>query len=246
MNLTDFETYVASRIQDPANKLAVADRDDAIAQAVRQRYSKDRARELVSDVAGNGTALLALPTGTSTPPEQWEEGFSEVRSIEFPIGDIPPTLLENYQWQMYRTPTGLKIMLADLRPAATDSLRVTWTVRHVPGNTVVGQGAIATTVPDADFEAVSDLAASMCCEKLAAIYARTNDSTIQADAVSYRTKSQEYLTLAKALRRRYFDHVGIEEGDNGGSGPTAAAIAIGDMDLRQGSGVDRLTHRRPR
>src|SRR5882762_5148906 len=104
MNLTDFETGVASRIQDSANKLSLADRDDSISQAVKQRYSKDRPRELASDVTANGTASLPLPTGPAVPPEQFEDGFSTVRAIEFPIGDLPPTYLETDSWMLYRKP----------------------------------------------------------------------------------------------------------------------------------------------
>lgn len=346
--LTDFENAVATRVQDSANKLTIADRDDAISQAVRGRYSHDRPRELSSDVSGANppAALLSLPTGPSTPAEPWEDGFSTVRSIEFPIGDVPPTYLLEDEWQIYRAPTGLKLLVMGFMPQASDTLRVIWTVRHTPGllppvaatftlgtsvagaqaahtafyvltwtnsagetvasaeisiavpaNSVstllapatfpagvagcnvyaststgtetkqgtVAAGAtftepnggfaagarppgvstVATTIPDSDFEACSDLAAAICAEKLAAIYAQTRDPSIAADVVNYRTKSQEYLALAKALRQRYFDHIGIEE-DGKGSGAGPGAIAIGDMELRQGSGVDRLTHRRPR
>jgi hypothetical protein len=245
MNLADFETGVLSRIQDSANKTSLSDRDDAITQAVK-RYSKDRPREMVTDLVGANNALLALPTGPATPPETFEDGFSIVRCIEFPVGNLPPTFLEGEDWLLYRTPAGLKIALTSMVPQASDTLRVTWTVRHIPGTS--GESPVATTVPDADFEAVCDLAASFCCDKLSAAFARTNDSSIQADAVNYRSKSQEYASLGKQLKKRYDDHIGIEESGSGSSGgsPTAGAIAIGDMNLTQGSGVDRLTHRRPR
>jgi hypothetical protein len=243
MIFSDFETGVASRIQATGGKLNQTDQDDAITQAVK-RYSKDRPREMVSDIVGAGSAYLALPTGPSTPPEQFEDGFSIVRAIEFPVGDLPPTYLEDFEWLMYRTPAGLKIALTGMVPQASDTLRVTWTVRHNQGTT--GSQAVATTVPDADFEAVCDLAASFCCDKLSAVYARTNDPTIQADAVNYRSKAQEYASLGKQFKKRYDDHIGIEDSGAGGGSPTAGAIAIGDMNLTQGSGVDRLTHRRPR
>src|SRR5260370_1269489 len=154
MNLTDFETGVLSRIQDSANKTSLADRDDAITQAVK-RYSKDRPREMVTDLVGANNALLALPTGPGTPPETFEDGFSIVRCIEFPVGNLPPTFLEGEDWLLYRTPAGLKIALTSMVPQAADTLRVTWTVRHIPGTS--GGSPVATTVPDADFEAVCDL-----------------------------------------------------------------------------------------
>jgi hypothetical protein len=245
MIFSDFETGVASRIQATGGKLSQADQDDAITQAVK-RYSKDRPREMVTDITGvnPSSAFLALPQGGGTPPEQFEDGFSIIRSIEFPVGNLPLTFLEGDDWFVYRTPTGLKIALNSLVPEVSDTLRVTWTVRHNQGTT--GSQAVATTVPDADFEAVCDLAASFCCDKLSAVYARTNDPTIQADAVNYRSKAQEYASLGKQFKKRYDDHIGIEDSGAGGGNPTAGAIAIGDMNLTQGSGVDRLTHRRPR
>jgi hypothetical protein len=244
-NLTDFENGVASRIQDGAGKLLVADRDNMISQAVRQRYSHDRPREMVSDVTADGSANLPLPQGTNG--EQYEDGFSTIRSLEYLIGNLPPTYIENDTWMVYRTPTGLVILLMDILPNAGEKVRVAWTVRHTPG-TAAGQNAVNTTIPDADFEAVCDLAASLCCTQLAAIYAQTRDPSIGADAVNYRTKSQEYLTLAKALQQRYFDHVGIEEGAAGSAagGPAGGVIAIGSLREDMGSGVTRLLHRRPR
>jgi hypothetical protein len=245
MTLVDFETALAPRIQDNANKLVTADRDVFILQAVKQRYSKDRPREMVTDITGvnPASAILALPTGPSTPPETFEDGFSIIRCIEFPVGNLPPIFLEGEDWLLYRTPAGVKIALTSMVPQTSDTLRVTWTCRHTAPT-----ASVDSTIPDADSEAVCDYAAALCCEALAARYAQTSDSTIGADAVNYRTKSQEYLAMAKALRKRYDDHIGIEESGSGASGgsPTAGAIAIGDMNLTQGSGVDRLTHRRPR
>ena len=244
-NLTNFETGVASRIQDAANKLSLADRDALITQAVQQRYSKDRPRVLVSDITADGTSDFALPTGPSTPPEQFEDGFSEIHTVEYPVGNVPETYIDGADWKMYRKPTGLKIRLLVTVPNAGESIRVEWTLRHTPGTS--GQQAVNTTIPDADFEAVCDLAAALCCEALAATYAQTRDATISADAVNYRTKSQEYLALATALRARYEGHVGIEEGTGASAGGNQPpAIAVGSMYEVQGSGVERLTHRRPR
>src|SRR5579884_217934 len=247
-NFTDFQNGVATRIQDAAAILAQADRDALITQAVQQRYSKDRPRVLVTDVAGNGSNLLALPTDSEqagTPVGVFEDGFSQVRAIEFPIGELPPTYIEDPDWMMYRAPAGLKILLLLMIAQQSDTLRLTWTCRHSAGGPSSANPVISTTVPDADFEAVCDLAAALCFEALAAFYAQTRDPSIGADAVNYRTKSQEYLSLAKPLRKRYDDHVGVVDGDSGTSA-SGAAIAIGGMYEVMGSGIDRLTHRRPR
>jgi hypothetical protein len=235
MNLTDFENAVATRIQDSANVLTAADRDDAINQAVKQRYSKDRPNQIVTDVTADGTSFLPLPGS-------FEIGFSVITALEWPIGSVPPNLTAAEDWEMYQSPAGWKVMLKANTPPLSGLVRVTWSQRHVAGNTVApGQtGGIATSVPDADFEAVADYAAALCAEKLAARYAQMRDSTIGADVNSYGTKAQDCLKLAAALRKRYDNHVGGDEDHN----KTAPALAVGDMELIQGSGVDRLTHRR--
>lgn len=190
---------------------------------------------VVTDVAGDGSSLAPLPEGSDG--EQFEESFSSIRSIEHPIGNIPPTTLEAVEFDLYRAPSGRKIMFTSMQLSASDQARITWTARHKNDG---------STVPEPDFEAVADLAASLCFDILAAAYLQTGDASFQADSVSYRTKGQEALALATKFRKRYFGHMGIAEGDgatNGGStqGP---AIAMGDVDVMMGWGGDRLTHGR--
>lgn len=230
MTFADYQTRVAKLLQDAAASLASADRDDLIRQALQQRYSKDRPLESVTDVVADGTSFVPLP-GT------FEDGFSSVKMIEYPIGEVPISLVEAEEWQMYRSPSALKILLLETTPTNLEKLRVTWTARH---------NADGSTVYGGDFDAVCDYAASLSFEALAALKTQSGDPTILADAVNYRTKGQEYLALAKALRKRYFDHIGIEDSGAAGGVSAGPALAIGDMDLNMGSGVDRLTHRRPR
>jgi len=229
MVFSDYQIRVDSIVQDQAHKLSTDDRDAAIAQAIVQRYSKDRPILTVTDVAGNGGQDLGVPSG-------WENQFSQVRELEYPIGQIPAQTVEDYDWVMYQSPDGWNIRFLVDVPLATEKVRVTWTARHTSDG---------STVPAPDFDAVCDFAASLCCERLAALYAQTGDSSIGADIVNYRTKGQEYLALAKAARKRYFNHLGLSE-DASESSIAAPALAIGNMDNMMGPGVDRLTHRRPR
>ncbi|SRR6266404_2394613 len=231
--LDQFQTQRDVALRDGAAKLAAGDRDSLLQQAILQRYSKDRPRELVSDQTGNGTALLAVPQTSANPPEVYEDGFSVIRLIEFPVGIVPPSLILEEDWQVYRSPSGLQVMLLGTTPSVSDSVRITWTARHK------GDGS---TVPDVDFEAVCDWAAALCYEALAGIHAQTGDATLNADSVNYRTKSQEYLGLAKVAAKRYFNHLGIPADDKGVEiGP---AIATGSIHETLGVGLDRLTHRK--
>ena len=223
----EFTQKVDLRIQDAGAKLSDAARDEAVKQAIGQRYSKDRPVKKVTDIPGNGTSLLDLPSG-------FEDGFSRVTGVEYPVGDVPPTYLEEDEWDdEYRTPTARKIMLLAAKPAASETLRVSWTARHVDDG---------STVPAADFEAVCDYAASLGFDALAARHVPTGDATLAADTVNYRSKAQEYQALARSHAKRYYEHLGIAPGQPETGGP---ALGIGEVDGSiAGSGIDRLTHPR--
>lgn len=234
----EFQAQRDAALQDAAAKLAVADRDKMLVQAILQRYSKDRPREIVSDVvAPGGTHDMPLPV-PGAGVAVFEDGFSWLLAIEFPAGanaTVPATYLLDEDFSLYRSPTGLVIRLLPVIPNAGDTVRVTWTARHIDDG---------LTVFDADFEAVCDYAAGLCFQKLAAVYAQTGDPTMSADAVNYRTKSQEYLGLMKSLFKNYMDHMGIDDLPAGAEmGPV---IAIGSQHEELGGllGIDRLTHPR--
>ncbi|SRR5579884_47510 len=230
----DFRANVKRKVQDNAGLLTDADFDAFVTQAVRQRYSQDRAQVIVTDVAADGSTLLPLPVlaqqQNAPAVPVFEVGFSAVKTLEYPIGVVPPSYFLDSDWQYYQTPTGMKLLLLATSPANNELVRVTWTARHADDG---------SSVPNQDFEAVCDFASSLCAEALAARYAQTRDNTINADVVNYRTKSQEYLTMAKALRQRYFNALGVDEGGGNEQGP---AIAMGNMSEQLGAGVDRLIH----
>jgi len=229
--IDQFEQRAAQILQDAGAKLKPADLNAAVLQAILQVHSKYRPQELVSDVAGNGTALLALPTHASGT---FEDGFSRVTQIEYPKDNIPPSVLEGDQWQMYRTPSALQIMLLESKPGATETVRVTWTARHKDD---------ASTIPEPHFEAVCDAAAAVGFEMLAAAHAQTGDATLGADTTNYRSKSQEYMSLAKKAMGRYLTYFGIDPEDSKAEAGGGAALGIGEVDGSVGgSGVDRLTH----
>jgi hypothetical protein len=152
--------------------------------------------------------------------------------MEYPILQQPPQLILDSDFRIYRAPgTAAQILVNFDTPGLTEVVRCTWTARHLRDG---------STVPDKDFYAVTDFAASLGAEKLATFYVGTGDSTLQADVVQYRSKSAEMLACAKALRKRYYNHMGIEEGKT--EADTGPAFAIGNQYLEQNSGVDRLVH----
>ncbi len=231
--IADFVAEIPNVLSDDTGRLT-GSLPSLVARAIMQRYSQDSPLWIVSDVEGNGTNYLSIPVapGGGTVPV-FEGNFSTISQIEFPIGQQPPQLILDSDFRVYRTPGQPDQILINFdTPQATDSMRVTWSARHLPDG---------STVPDKDFYAVVDFAASLGADRLASFYVGTGDSTIQADVVQYRSKSAEMLKVSAQLRKRYFNHMGIEEGASD-QAEVGAAIALGNQFLEQNSGVDRLVH----
>jgi hypothetical protein len=196
--------------------------------AALKKYSGHRPRIVVEKEDGNGSFDYAL-----TLLADWAEGFSTIKSVEYPVDDTEETasILQDDVWQIYRKPAGKYLRLLEDTPTATEDLRITYTALHTCTDE-------ACTVPSYDEEALQILAASIFCDMLAAYFAQTQDSTIQADSVDHKSKASEYAARARAYRKMYFDHLGIKEGE------TPAASVTRDQDLGGSWGAGKMTHRR--
>jgi hypothetical protein len=221
--LADYQQLVIDLVRDDAAKLAVAERDRAIAMAVA-RYGKDRARLKVEDLTPTDANTLPLPAA-------WEADISELRSLEFPVGRVPPELMDTDRHYLYQGPTTTVIKVRDAVTVAAGSVRAAFTVSHTLS---VG----ADTIPTEDREPVACWAASVCCEQLAALYSGNTDSTIQAANVQNQSKAQEYAARARSLRKRYLDEIGVADKRN-----TAAGTVV-QLEREDSLGQPRLTHGR--
>ncbi len=221
MSLAQFQTLVDGMVRDDADHLTDTDRDQAIAAAIT-RYSKDRPRTRVEDVAAAGGNYLPLPSG-------WEAG-SSLASLEYPLGEVPPCYLETACWGMYNAPVGWQVMVRDAINAG-EMVRASYTIAHV-------LNATEDTVPSGDQEPVASYAAAMLLDMLASLYSGDSDSTIQADSVNHQSKAGEFAARARTLRKRYFDDLGIDQKRN-----QAAGVVV-NLDMASSLGRDRLTHPR--
>lgn len=221
--LADFRTWFNNRVRDAASRFTDPQRDDAITAAVK-RYSLARPQQGAQDYAGDGVAFdLNLPTG-------WVTDFSVVRAIEYPAGERVPILLEPESYQLYQTPSTIKIRLLSTTPATGKNARVFFTKPHL----VDGSSA---TIPAVDEEALSNLAAAIGLRALASLYAGTVDPSIAADIVNYRSKAQEYTSLADKLEANYRAHLGLDKDSE-----AKAASGFADVDQTNSVGLDKLTH----
>ncbi len=220
--IPDFQELVRGHVQDAAEKLSGTDLTAAIEEAISGRYSKDRPRTLLSDLLGDGAQFewdLTTLTG-------WQTGFSQVVQIEYPQGERAPHYLEDEDWLIYESPAA-RFLRFSFTLTSGKTARVKYTAPHA---------ADASTVPDADFYAIASLAASLVAKRLSALYAQTGDSSIAADTVDYRSKSQEYAALARRLEKDYENLLGT---DPGRTAPAASRTAEWKGKT---AGGDRLTH----
>lgn len=221
--LVDYQTLVTELVRDDAGKIAIAERDRAIAAAVL-RYSSDKPKMMVQDVTPESSQVLPLPAA-------WEADFSTLLDLEHPIGNIPPTFLKHDRYGLYDAPAGTKITLLDGVTVSANSVRSSFTIKRV-----VDAGT--DTIPVQHREPVCCYAAASLCDQLAAFYSNSQDSSIQADSVDQRSRAQEYSARARTLRKRYFDELGIDDKKG------AAAGVVVNLDQADSQGEDRLTHPR--
>lgn len=227
MGLTDWLPLVKQKIRDTAGKLTDPEMVRAIGEAVNV-YSKIRPREAVSLITGDGSKYMF------DLPQDYEDGFSTMTGIEYPIGKVDPEYLDEMDWEVRRQPNNgsvagiVKLHIFAPKIAATKNAYIYYRARHV----VMGGD---DTIPLVDREAVCGLAAAFSARELAAYYSQSSESTIAADAVSYRTKGQEYVALAKELEAAYVRHM---------AGSPYAANVNRDLDSYLGgvSGYDRFYH----
>lgn len=192
MNLIDL---IRSKVKDDSGKLADPDDLTNSCTEALNRYSKVHPLEVVVDIPGGGTHDVDLPI-------DWIEGFSSVIQVEYPVDRVPAEIIPRRFWLHYASPTGKKLRILVANPTADEMVRQTYTILHSEDS-----------VPVVDLEAVANLAASICCRILAAALSNTNDPTIQADVVNYRTKSGEFTRLANELEKLYKSHLGIKDDD---------------------------------
>lgn len=221
-NIGEIRAKVAPRIKDIDGRLTITpdltcDVDRAIISALAQ-YQQVRPRERTVKITGTGAFDYAVSLLTG-----FIDGFSRVLAVVYPYLTTDQILaaLEDDEFGLVRLDTGLVLRFTTARPASTEFFLAQFTTPHT-------LDASSSSVPASDDEALSDLSAAVCCDQLAALYAKDVDSSITADSVDRRTKSDNYRSMAASLRKSYAAK--METGQAEG-----AAVAMGDVD-RQGFG----------
>jgi len=234
-NIGEIRAGVSARIKDTDARLSTSpdmtcDVDRAILSALEQ-YGKDRPLEKAARVAGTG-AFKYLASGLTG----FVDGFSAIVAVAYPHLTTDQLLagLEDDQFQLRRDETGLYLWFTTAIPAATEHFLVAFTAPHT-------LNASTSTVPASDDQALMDLGAAFACDLLAQLYAKDIDTSITADSVDRRTKSDNYRSMAASWRKAYAAKM-----QTGESGRAAGALVEIDRGFGNATGTDYFFHGRRR
>jgi hypothetical protein len=147
----------------------------------------------------------------------WQLKVSQISCIEYPVGERIPTYLESEDWLIYDSGSGKDTLrLLSSTPSTSETIRITFILPYL-------QDTI-DELPANKKDVFVLLASSLCCSALARHYTQVSDPTIDADAVDYGVKSQEYANRAKELMDQYSKFMGADE-------DVPAASATKDWDV---------------
>lgn len=148
------------------------------------------------------TATVPLAAGEYeySLPADWESGFSAIYSIEYPAGNQEPEYLARDNYLVGPS----KWRFLDITPSAGESAVVTYSAVQTEA-----------TVPENALEGVAQLSAALACYAIAAKFAATTNPAVQSDSVDYRSKSDQWLSIARRFEQTGYRILGIDMASNG-------------------------------
>jgi hypothetical protein len=191
--LSTIDALVVPLINDDAGVLGASVRKGHIGSALVE-YQKRKPLVVVYELTGTAAYEYAVSLFTG-----WTDGLSYFAKIEGPFnaGDTtPPVPLDEYFYQLVRTPSGLFLRFRRWAPASGQKYWIHYATVHTLTES-------ASTVFAADETALAELGAAYCCDALAARYAQGTDGSIEADTVNHDGKAEIYKGLSRMYRERF-------------------------------------------
>jgi hypothetical protein len=208
--LSEFTSYIRSTIHDSVSDYQMIPTDGQIEAYVRQgakEFSKLWPRRNVKDIT-------AVPNQYDYPIsgslENWQDGFSWIKNLEYPAGEQLPVYYKADQYMIYN---GTHVRFLEGTPGDTNIIRIVYWSPHVVT-------ATSSSIPELFEYSVANYAAALALESLAAKYSKAQNPDIQADVVSYQTKADLYRRLAKELREQSMEEWGSGDPETGGQQPS--------------------------
>ncbi len=220
-----------AKLQDDAQLIAPDEVETNIEDALRQ-LNLDHPLLQVSDLAGDGTADIALPT-------DFLKGYSVLKDVETPVEDpplTPPSILDvqddyfNYEDPSKPADEQQRLRFRCSAPQVGQVVRVSYTTEYTLTET-------SSNLDPHAYLAVMYQGLVLCFRTLAARFTQSQDPTILADAVDYGGRSGQFLFLSERHQAAYKAAVGIGT-------PVKAAQAMVDWDIGVLRRADFIWHPR--
>ena len=225
--LATFNALVLSRVPDVGSIMDSDERDAAVLAGL-ETYNRHRRRTLVVDASGENDAELALPAG-------WVADYSELKAVEYPVGNVPPLLLDRDTYEVYQKPDATVIVLHQYTPTDSETVRLTFTAPHAID-------ADSSTIPAQHEKAVADLSAGHLCEWVSAHYSSSHDSTLAVDSADHQSQGREFAQRAKRFRALGLAALGISTNARGQEDVVKPASSTRSHPPATLHGLWRLTH----
>jgi len=192
--MASYVSLVKLKVQDKKGILSdPSDYEEHIKDAVKE-YSRRKPYIEAVKLEGTGNTYFNITDSLNN----WENDFSWIFKIEYPLSQVPPQYLNDNAYEVTRMDDG--DIWCRFREYIVPNDSEEFTVRFAKRNTIDDSG---TTVPESDKNAVCCLAAAKCLRSIADYYLNTNDPTVDADVVSYRTRGDEASSRADKLEAEY-------------------------------------------
>jgi hypothetical protein len=168
-------------------------------------YSKYQPLEKIEKV------LVPVPANVFDLPDDWDMGFSSVRYIEYPIDNMPLSMLKEKDFEIFLNDSN-KYQLRFAYDLST-AYRLSYNIAH-SFNT---DNPALISSPASDAYCICDIAAAYYLLSLSARYGQSVKPEISADTVDYNTKTDQYRRLAKELMGHAASWLGISVSNLDGS-----------------------------
>ena len=173
----------------------------------------------------------------------WQYRWSYFKGADIPAPTISdnevPRPLEDEDIHQANVEETEYIYFPNNAPSLSEVIRLSYASKYGFAGT-----PFATDIPEAHFEAVSQLGAYYICLNLAAGYGQNIDSGHSFDVSDRRSQSDIYASRAKGFLNSYAAMLGITLAEDGGDTAAVAAMSIGDMDRGSYSPREPLFHNR--
>lgn len=198
-----------------------SDEYDLAIKAALSIFSLHEPTRLRSAIDGNNSSVYNLP-------DEWENEFSQILQIEYPLEQIPSIFLHPDEFELYQsTSESWKILIYGNIPSS-ESFGLYFTALRSP-----------ISIPNSHIEAFTWLCASLWLSKLANSYITSTDSSINIDTVDYKDKASQFRSQAKYFLKMYREFMGINE-----EGVSSSSYISNISTINYPLGYERLTHPR--